>query len=314
MYKILIADLSAYREALKDILSEDGYDVMLCDSAFDAISKLKAYDFDLIVSEVELPGDNAFDLYEYMKENYPYIPMIMVTDKNIDHFFNRIFEQGIGNVLHKPVNPDEFIKLTEKLITKKKIFGLNNYLENIIETKRIRITRSGHINKAIEMIIDHIIGWNFQIQKRATLGLILNEMIINAVYHSHGFTKEKLNRIPVSLPEDKFVEIQFCRNNESFAISITDSNGKLTKEKILESINNVILQNKLIEDSISTGEDISDYISESGRGLDLVRKLSGEYYFIIKKNFKTEIILIFKNFYKPIESGASSLKIIEDRT
>ena len=72
MYKILIADLSAYREAIGDILTENGYEIMFSDSAFDAISKLRAYDFDLIVSEVELPGDNAFDLYEYMKENYPF--------------------------------------------------------------------------------------------------------------------------------------------------------------------------------------------------------------------------------------------------
>ena len=314
MYRILIADLSAYNEALKDILCENSYEVMLCDSAFDAISKLKAYDFDLLVSEVELPGDNAFDLYEYMKENYPYIPLIMVTDKNIDQFFDRIFEQGIGNVLHKPVDPDEFLNLTEKLITKKNIFGLSNYVDDIKETKRVKINKSTQINKAIEMIIDHITGWNFEIRKRATLGLILNEMIINAVYHSHGFTLEKLNRIPVILPDDKFVEIQFCHNNNSFAISIADYNGILTKEKILESINNIIVQNKLIEDSLSTGEDISNFISESGRGLDLVRKLSGEYYFIIKKNFRTEIILIFKNFYKPIESGTSSLKIIEDRS
>ena len=47
---------------------------MFCDSAFDAISKLKAYDFDLIVSEVEFPGDNAFDLYEYMKKIIPIFP------------------------------------------------------------------------------------------------------------------------------------------------------------------------------------------------------------------------------------------------
>ena len=185
---------------------------------------------------------------------------------------------------------------------------------NIINYSMSPLFHIKYINKAIEMIIDHITGWNFHIQKRATLGLILNEMIINAVYHSHGLTKEKLSRIPVSLPDDKFVEIQFCHNRDSFAISITDSNGILTKERILESINNVIKQNKLIEDSISTGEDVSSYISESGRGLDLVRKLSGEYYFIIKKNFRTEIILIFKNFYKPIESGTSSLKIIEDRS
>ena len=314
MYKILIADLSPYRNTLKDIFTENGYDAVFCDSAFDAISKLKAYDFDLVVSEVELPGDNAFDLYEYIEENYPYIPMIMVSDKNIDHFFDRIFEQGIGNVLHKPVNAKEILNLSEKLITKTKIFGLNNYLVNIKEIKRMKVKKSLQINRAIDIIIEQVKNWNFKIPSRATLGLMLNEMVINAVYHSHGLTQEKLERIPVELPEDKFVDIQFCYTDDSFAISITDSNGKLSKDKILESINNVIKQNMLIEESLTTGEDISDFISESGRGLDLVRKLSGEYYFIIKKDCRTEIILIFKNTDQPVESETSSLKIIEDRS
>ena len=314
MYNILIADLSAYNNTLKSIFTENGYNAVFCDSAFDAISKLKAYDFDLIVSEVELPGDNAFELYEYVKENYPYIPMIMVTDKNIDHFFNRIFDQGIGNVLHKPVNAGEILNLSKKLITKKNIFGLNNYLDNIIETKRMKVKKSLQINRAIDLIIEHILNWNFRIPSRATLGLMLNEMVINAVYHSHGLTQEKLDRIPVELPEGKFVDIQFCHTEDSYAISITDSNGILSKEKILESINKMIKQSILIEESMETGEDISDFISETGRGLDLVRKLSGEYYFIIKKNFRTEIILIFKNSDGPIVSESSSLKIIEDRS
>lgn len=314
MYKILIADLSPYKSTLKNIFTENGYSAIFCDSAFDAISKLKAYDFDLLVSEVELPGDNAFDLHEYVEEHYPHIPMIMVTDKNIDQFFNRIFEQGIGNVLHKPVNAKEILNLSEKLITKKNIFGLNNYLENIIEIKRMKIKKSLQINRAIDLIIEHILSWNFTIPSRATLNLILNEMVINAVYHSHGLTQEKLDRVPVELPLDKFVDIQFCHTVDSFAISITDSNGKLTKTKILESLNNVIIQNKLIENAITTGEDICEFISESGRGLDLVRKLSGEYYFIIKKNFRTEILLIFKNSDAPVETDTSSLKIIEDRS
>lgn len=46
MYKILIADLSPYRIVLKEIFTENGYSAVFCDSAFDAISKLKAYDFD----------------------------------------------------------------------------------------------------------------------------------------------------------------------------------------------------------------------------------------------------------------------------
>ena len=312
MYNILIADISEYRNALKTIFEEKGYNVTLCDSAFSAISKLKAYDFDLIISEVELPGDNAFELYEYISENYPAIPMIMTTDKNIDLFFEEIFKLGIGNVLQKPVNSKDILNLSQKLITKKDIFGLNNYLENIIEIKRLKIKKSQQISSSVDIIIEQIQNWNFKISNKTSLRLILHEIIINAVYHSHGFTNEKLNRVPVELPEDKFVDIHFCRTDDVYAISITDSNGILTKAKILETINQTVKQNLLIEESFITGEDISETVTETGRGLDLVRKLSAGYYFIMKKNYRTEVILIFNNSDVSSNTEKTSLKIIED--
>lgn len=313
MKKILIADISDYREKIAEMYKGMDYEICFCDSAFDAISKLKAFDFDLVISEVELPGDNAFDLYEYIRENYPYIPVIMTTEKNIDTFFDRIFTQGIGNVLHKPLKESELLNLTEKLMTLEKIFGLENYIPDITEHKKIRITKSEQIRRAIALIIDQVEKWGFTIAKKSTLNLILNEMAINAVYHSHGYTEEKLHRIPVDLDDGKFVDIHFCRNSDSYAISITDYNGKLSKEKILESINGVVTQNRLIEESFETGEDISDHISETGRGIDLVRRLSGEYYFIIRMDFRTEIILVFKKSDQNHTPDKSSLKIIDDR-
>ena len=312
MYNILIADISEYRHTLKKNFEESGYSVMLCDSAFSAISKLKAYDFDLVVSEVQLPGDNAFELYEYINKNYPSIPMIMITDKKIDLFFDRIFEQGIGNVLQKPITSNDMLSLSKKLITRKNIFGLINYLDNIIETKRIKIRKSNQISYAIDLIIDQIKNWNFQVSNQTTLRLILDELIINAVYHSHGFTNEKLNRVHVELPDDKFVDVHFCHTDDAYAISIIDSNGKLSKTRILETINNTVKQSMLIKESMENGEDITDLISESGRGLDIVRKLTANYYFITKKNYRTEIILIFKNNNATTNSDKTSLKIIED--
>jgi len=309
--RILIADISEYRDTLGKIYTDSGFETDFCDSAFDAISKLRAYDYDLVLSEVELPGDNAFELYEYINENYPTIPTIMVTDKNIDTFFNRIFSQGIGNVLHKPVNKSELITLSIKLMTGTEIFGIKNYLDGARDIKKIKISSSNQIKKAVAMILQEITEWGFNINKKSTLNLLLNEMAINAVYHSHGFTEEKLKRMPVKLPENSFVDLYFGRSDHSYAISITDYNGKLTKERVLESINEVIKQNMLLEKAFETGEDITELISESGRGIDLVRKLSGEYYFIMKKNFRTEIILIFKDSESQTSEDSSSLKIID---
>ncbi|HPS59052.1 MAG TPA: response regulator [Spirochaetota bacterium] len=314
MYRILIADPSPCRDELAGLYIDSGYKVDTCDSAFDAISKMKAYEYDLVVSEVELPGDNAFDLYEYIRENYPFIPAIMITDKKIDSFFNMIFTRGIGNVLQKPVPEKELLSLSAKLITKENIFGLQYYLEDMRDLKRIKITRSVQITDAIEMMIDQITQWGFIIQSRMAISLILNEMIINAVYHSHGLTEEKLHRKPVTLENGKSVDLFFCRNDSSYAVSITDYNGCLTSERILESINSVIEQEILIERSVLTGEDIMEHISETGRGIDLVRKLSWEYYFIIKKNTRTDVIIIFNDSAKITNRERTSLKIIEDRS
>jgi len=314
MYRILIADPSPYREELNRIFSSRGCSLNFCDSAFDAVSRLKAYDYDLVITEVELPGDNAFELYEYVREHYPFIPVIMITEKKIDTFFSMIFTRGIGNVLHKPVPEKEIIGLSEKLITRKNIFGLGNYLDEIKDLKRIRITKSTQIIDAIEMMLKEIRNWGFRIENEVAINLILNEMIINAVYHSHGLTREKLERKPVILKEGKYVDLFFCRNESSYAVSVTDYNGSLTKERILESIHSVIQQEILLEKSAQTGEDITAFISETGRGIDLLRKLSWEYYFIIKKDERTDVIIIFRDSIKEIDFDRNSLKIIEDRS
>ncbi len=313
MYNILIVDISIYKDSIAKIFLSKGCNVEVCGSAFDAMAKLKAYDFDLIVSEIELPGDNAFDLYNYINKNYPYIPMIMTTDKNIDNFFNNIFQEGIGNILCKPIKKDELLNLSEKLITKKNIFGLSNYIKDISETKKIRITNSKQIPKAIPLIIGEIEKWGFRIEDKMAFNLILSEMAINAVYHSHGLTKEKIKRESVQLKEGDHVDIFFGKGKDSYGIAIDDYNGNLTKLRILESINNVIEQDHILENADGTPEDISALISETGRGIDFLRKLTGQFYFIIKKDIRTEIIIIFdRHFFEDDLHNYSSLKIIED--
>jgi hypothetical protein len=128
-----------------------------------------------------------------------------------------------------------------------------------------------------------------------------------------GYTDEKMARKSIELPDGQFVEISFGHNGTYYGISIVDYNGKLTKSKILDSINQVIEQNNLLEQAATTGEDISDRISETGRGIDLARKLASEYYFIIHQNQRTEIVLLFDSHEQNInyDDHNTSLKIIE---
>lgn len=313
MYNILIVDFSEYRLSLAKILGNNQYNIEVCTSAYDAMSKLKAFDFHLIISEVELPGDNAFDLYNYIKQNYPYIPVIMITEKNMNNFFEQIFNEGIGNILCKPIKRNELLKLIDKLITKKNIFGLNNYMKGPVEIKKIRITKSSQIQKAIPVIMKEIEAGGFTIRDKMAFSLVLNEMAINAVYHSHGHTELKIARKSLELDEGKYVDLFFGYSKTGYGIAIDDYNGNLTKMKILKSINSVVEQEHLIDKAILSGKDISSLVSETGRGIDFVRKLTGDFYFIIKENIRTEILIIFdEDFHSDDLTEYSSLKIIEE--
>lgn len=313
MKKILIVDFTIYQESLSKLYKNRGYDVDKVESAYEAMQKMNAVDYDLVVSEVELPGDNAFDLYRWIQQHFPYIPVILTTEKEMDSFINDIFMNGAGNVLSKPIHPDELMSLSDKLMHNEGIFGLGNYLDSIKELKRIRITASGQIAKSVKELIEIARRWGYEVENPIALELVLNEMVINAVYHSHGLTKEKESRTPVTLPEGHYVDIFAGHTGEDYGYAITDYNGTLTKKRILESINSVVLQERLMEKALETGADISELISETGRGIDLVRKITADYYFIIRPGHRTEIILVFSNnSHRDDIDQFPSLKIIED--
>lgn len=308
MKNILIVDHTDQAGEIAAHLST--YQVDICSTAFDAISKLNIKAYDLVISEVELPGDNSFEFYYYIKKNLPYMPVIMVTNNNIDNYFEDILTNGIGNVLPKPIEKEELLALVSKLVLESPLFGLKNYLSPIIEQKKITINKSNQIMPAIEKATDILENWGFCISNKMMINLILNELIINAVYHAHGFTQQKLDRIKIALPEDKHVDLCFAYNVNEYAISITDYMGTLTSKRILESIYNVIIQRKILDEAAESGDMSNICISESGRGLEIVRRLAKEYYFIIHKDRRTEAIIKFHKEHT-FDSECSSIKIIE---
>ncbi len=313
MKSILVVDFTEYQKELAGFFPEKEFRVEPAESAFEAMSLLETYDFDLVISEVDLPGDNSFDLYNYIRNNYPYIPAIMVTDRDMDSFFDRIFKEGIGNVLSKPIDSRTLRRLADKLMNRENIFGLKNYMSDLTKTRRIRLTSSNQIPKAVPKILDEIESWGFNLENRHPLTLVLHEMIINAVYHSHGLSREKMERKAVVLPEGQYVDILMAHNKREYGISITDYNGRLSREVILQNINKVVEQTNLIIRSFETGEDVTDRIAETGRGIDMVRKLGGDYYFVIQPNVRTEILMIFDPSGERFnDESRTSLKIIED--
>lgn len=76
---LLVEDDAPIREMTKDILNEDGFDVLDVGDAETALGCLKQGPFDLLVSDVGLPGMDGRDLATLATTLHPAMPILLVT-------------------------------------------------------------------------------------------------------------------------------------------------------------------------------------------------------------------------------------------
>ncbi len=80
--KVLVVDDSITTRTMeKSILAANGYDVVIAVSAEDALERIKDTTIDLVISDVEMPGLNGFELTARLRsiDEYRSVPVIIVS-------------------------------------------------------------------------------------------------------------------------------------------------------------------------------------------------------------------------------------------
>ncbi len=110
--KILIVDDSP-TEALfmSDLLGKRGFKVSVAGNSDQAMARLEADTFDLILMDVVMPGQNGYQTTRAIKrdERFKDIPVIMCTSKGLET--DRIWgmRQGASDYVVKPVDSEELL-------------------------------------------------------------------------------------------------------------------------------------------------------------------------------------------------------------
>ena len=102
---LLVEDDAALSEALVDTLSLSQYECVGVDCAEAAIIALKSSQFDMVISDIQMPGIGGIGLLNHLKEYYPKIPLLLMTAfATVDNAVNAI-KQGAVDYLAKPFSP-----------------------------------------------------------------------------------------------------------------------------------------------------------------------------------------------------------------
>jgi two-component system chemotaxis sensor kinase CheA len=101
---LLAEDSIVTRTQEKRILNAAGYDVVTAVDGQDAYNKLATRQFDLVVSDIEMPNINGLSLTEKIRQQvqYKHLPVILVTSLASDEDRRRGMEVGADAYLTKP--------------------------------------------------------------------------------------------------------------------------------------------------------------------------------------------------------------------
>ena len=113
---LVVDDDIQIRQVLSDMLKMDGHEATTCCDGYEALVELNNGTYDLIITDLGMPGMSGLDLAMTVHEKSPDLPITMITGwgTQLDH--NEIKTRGIKRVLSKPFHLKEIKALIAEVV------------------------------------------------------------------------------------------------------------------------------------------------------------------------------------------------------
>ncbi len=121
-HKLLIAeDDPLLLKSLGFYLEKKGYEVQLVNDGRDAISKIKEIEFDLIITDLNMPFASGLEIVSLVRNELKReTPIIMLTSVGIETTELEAFRMGVSEFVAKPFSPQVLAIRIEKLFSQTK--------------------------------------------------------------------------------------------------------------------------------------------------------------------------------------------------
>jgi two-component system chemotaxis response regulator CheY len=117
---LVVDDEEDVRKSIRLTLTKAGYDVREAEDGDQAITQIRSNDnpfkVGLIICDILMPKVNGMEAIAYFRQEFPSVPVIVLTAKPELAGATHLFKQGIVDYLEKPVSPEKLIQAVGKSI------------------------------------------------------------------------------------------------------------------------------------------------------------------------------------------------------
>jgi len=132
---LFVDDEPALRGLMAERLSERGFEVVEADSGEKALELLDQFAFDIVITDLRMPGIDGGRVIQSALERYPGIVAIVITGYGTLKDAVEAMKRGASDFIAKPFQFDELMHVLQKAMEQRRLTSENAYLRSQLEER-----------------------------------------------------------------------------------------------------------------------------------------------------------------------------------
>ncbi|GAM08104.1 acetoacetate metabolism regulatory protein AtoC [Geobacter sp. OR-1] len=214
---------------MEAVLADSGYEVKAYVRSFEAVEDFKPGDWDLVVSDIKMPGMDGLEVLQKIKQKEPGIPVIMITAYATVEMSIQALRKGAYDMLTKPFEPEELLYRVKNALKHTQLLAENRELREELVGK-FRFDNIIGASAALKEVLDKV----EKIAIRDTSVLITGEsgtgkeLVAQAIHYNSLRKDKKFLAINCgALPETLLESELFGSKKGAFTGANSDRQGLL---------------------------------------------------------------------------------------
>jgi DNA-binding response OmpR family regulator len=118
---MIIEDDEEMRSLMKDFFEEEGFETDSVSNGVDALRMLSKDHFDLVITDIRMPGLTGLDILPRIRSLKPETPIIVMTAYGSDDVRRRSLERGATTYLEKPIHLSKLRTVIREMVLRKSL-------------------------------------------------------------------------------------------------------------------------------------------------------------------------------------------------